>query len=784
MKISVYAVRLAKGWKLEVSLDLRVDMWWWIKGGALAVEQTNSKQETRGIERISREKSNRGKDRLNNEQVTRDVERINCEQATRDIEHRKIREVGNYGQDVKVMILLSNSMPLGWAITLCEGFTHQANMDNWTLDDWTSYMRLGLKEELALEQKVKGDGGKSERELKGRGRVIVGRVPIVTERDLVIMDRPSWLWVREKGLSPLGVSLIGQEVGDYGYRIPSSKLELGDDLREWDIAFAEADWLASALEGRSLLEAELQQLLAETAPRLVPAAWRSAAQLAHLQGRVQFTAGVAPATARPGQAPRLLSRRRARAPRCRRCGSEVHRRTPCGSCGSSSCAYCEACLALGRSRSCALLLRGSARAVVVPSAGGGTARSTPTESLLDRWGLSPAQRMAAGAALRFLAEPQEAGNSARAQRGAGLLRRAALRARQALRGGGNDATASKESMPQKPRSFLLWAVTGAGKTEMIFPLLRYVLDQGGRALVATPRRDVVLELAPRLAAAFPEEKIAVLYGGSSQRWGEARLFLATTHQLLRFYRSFDLVIIDELDAFPYHNDPMLAYAAERCCKLEGRFVYLSATPPAILQREIAAGRLPHAKVPARFHGHPLPLPTHITMKRVEDCLHRKSIGPSLTRYLQVSISRGAQIFVFVSRIRHIMPLVALLRFRFPGLAIEGTSSQDEERASKVLAFRSGEIKMLITTTILERGVTVPRSDVYILDADSGLFDEASLVQMAGRAGRSKDDPAGVVVFASPEWSKSQRGVRHQIKSMNMIARKNGFLRESKGGPGR
>ncbi|RUT42978.1 hypothetical protein EJP82_21085 [Paenibacillus anaericanus] len=746
MKICIYALRLAKGWKLEVTLDMRVDMWWWIKGGVLAVEQRNSKQETR------------------------------------DIEHRKIREVDNYGQDVKVMILLSNSMPLGWAITLCEGFTHQANMDNWTLDDWTSYMRLGLKEELALERKARGDGGRSERELKGRGRVVVGRVPIVTERDLVIMDRPSWLWVREKGLSPLGVSLIGQEVGDYGYRISSSKLDLGDDLREWDIAFAEADWLASALEGRSLLEAELQQLLAETAPRLVPAAWRFAAQLAHLQGRVQFTAGVAPATARPGQAPRLLSRRRAQAPRCRRCGSEVHRRTPCGSCGSSSCAYCEACLALGRSRSCALLLRGSARGTV-PPAGSSTAGSTPTESLLDRWGLSPAQRMAAWAALRFLAEPQEAGNSARAQRGAGLLRRAALGAHHALRGG-NDATASEESQPQKPRSFLLWAVTGAGKTEMIFPLLRYVLDQGGRVLVATPRRDVVLELAPRLAVAFPEEKIAVLYGGSPQRWVEAQLFLATTHQLMRFHRSFDLVIIDELDAFPYHNDPMLAYAAERCCKLEGRFVFLSATPPAALQREIVAGRLPHAKVPARFHGHPLPLPTHITMKRVEDCLHRKSIGTSLTRYLQVSISRGAQIFVFVSRIRHIMPLVALLRLRFPGLAIEGTSSQDEERASKVLAFRSGEIRMLITTTILERGVTVPRSDVYILDADSGLFDEASLVQMAGRAGRSKDDPAGVVVFASLEWSKSQRGARHQIKSMNMIARKNGFLRESKGGSGR
>jgi late competence protein required for DNA uptake (superfamily II DNA/RNA helicase) len=94
-------------------------------------------------------------------------------------------------------------------------------------------------------------------------------------------------------------------------------------------------------------------------------------------------------------------------------------------------------------------------------------------------------------------------------------------------------------------------VTGAGKTEMMFPLLEEVLSRGGRALVATPRRDVVLELAPRLAKAFPGTKLAVLYGGSEDRWSNAPLTLATTHQLLRFQEAFDLVLIDELDAFPY-----------------------------------------------------------------------------------------------------------------------------------------------------------------------------------------------------------------------------------------
>ncbi|MED4954437.1 helicase-related protein, partial [Paenibacillus macerans] len=271
--------------------------------------------------------------------------------------------------------------------------------------------------------------------------------------------------------------------------------------------------------------------------------------------------------------------------------------------------------------------------------------------------------------------------------------------------------------------------------------------------------------------------MAVLYGGSEQRWEEARLFISTTHQLLRFYEAFDLVIIDELDAFPYHNDPMLEFAAEAACKRDGRFIFLSATPPPAMQREIRAGRLPHAKVPARFHGHPLPVPVRIAMDPVGTCLRRCSLPRSLLRPLEESVRRGAQIFVFVTRIRQIEPLTGLLRGCFPGLPLAGTSSQDRERNRKVLEFREGKIRLLVTTTILERGVTVPRSDVYILDADSDLFDEASLVQMAGRAGRSKDHPNGTVIFASREWTKSQRGALRQIRWMNKAALRGGFLKQ-------
>ncbi|QSF47982.1 DNA/RNA helicase [Paenibacillus tianjinensis] len=433
---------------------------------------------------------------------------------------------------------------------------------------------------------------------------------------------------------------------------------------------------------------------------------------------------------------RGAARRRA-VERCLRCGSVATGRTPCAACGLAGCAYCEACLALGRSRACALLLRSAASPAVR-----GTAGISPTVAA-RRWGLSAAQAGAAGAALQFL--------TARRQHAAGT----------------------------GPERFLLWAVTGAGKTEITFPLLEAVLAAGGRALVATPRRDVVLELAPRLARAFPAETLAVLYGGSQDRWVPGQLTIATTHQLLRFHHGFDLVIIDELDAYPYHNNPMLAFAAEQACKPDGVFIFLSATPPQKLQRQAHSGKLPHARVPVRYHGHPLPLPRRIPMNPVQQCIKRGALPAAFLQALHRSLAREAQIFIFVARIAHIEGLLTLLRRKIPGVCIEGTSSKDRDRTDKVIAFRNRAITILVTTTILERGVTVPRSDVYILDADSKLFDEASLVQMAGRAGRSKDDPAGRVNFLSPEWTQSQRKAIGQIRTMNSIARKQGYLDKRK-----
>lgn len=746
MRVAVYAVECNAAWEIRISLNMAVDRLWWNAEG-------------NGVE-------------------------------------------GWGGGQADRLVLLSPSLPLGWGVQLREGFKASPAMRLWKKEDWKSYIANCLKAEIRQEQAA---GGFREAEWLTEGNI----------SGESMLDRAGGD-VKEAAIS-----------GNYGGEQVFPK----ESLLGWGgpaaLAVA-ANQLAAVLAGRSLLQGEVDALVAERLPELAEN-WPAAVQLSHLQGRIRIEAAVAyndpkrgggvmgqrskvkqsvketertenreqgggvlgwrrmmkqngketerisnreqgggvmermsETVAGRGSRPLLtvgrfplvtgrllrgaalrlllllrLPRRgaaaRRGAPRCLRCGSVPTGRTACAACGLAGCAYCEACLALGRSRACALLLRSAPLPAVRCAAG-----VSPTVAA-RRWGLSPAQAAAAAAALGFLAEPRE---------------------RSAVSG---------------PERFLLWAVTGAGKTEITFPLLEAALAAGGRALIATPRRDVVLELAPRLAKAFPADIPAVLYGGSDDRWSASNITLATTHQLLRFNQAFDLVIIDELDAFPYHNDPMLAYAAGQVCKSSGSFIFLSATPPAELQRLARSGRLPHARVPVRFHGHPLPVPVHLHMPPLHRCLKQGRLPGSLIRALQRSLNRKAQTFLFVSRIAHIAGLLQLLRRIFPGVPMEGTSSKDPDRAEKVREFRNCTISLLVTTTILERGVTIPRSDVFILDADSSLFDEAALVQMAGRAGRSKDDPDGHVVFASAEWSKSQRRAISQIRSMNAIAHRQGYL---------
>ncbi|MFC7062463.1 DEAD/DEAH box helicase [Halobacillus seohaensis] len=334
---------------------------------------------------------------------------------------------------------------------------------------------------------------------------------------------------------------------------------------------------------------------------------------------------------------------------------------------------------------------------------------------------------------------------------------------------GQQLAASRiSSAIQNKEELLVWAVCGAGKTEMLFPGLTIGLRLGLRICIATPRTDVVRELLPRLKQAFPRVLIEGLYGDSEEKDGQAQLLVSTTHQLYRFAHAFDVMIIDEIDAFPYHNDPSLQSAAKRAAKLEAAHIYLTATPRKKVKRQIKKKQLPAVFIPARFHGHPLPIPHLKLSPTLRYQLAKDQLPSSITRKIAIQQKGRRQLLLFVSTISYAQIIEQLLKDDY---SVASVHAEDPERAEKVQAFRDQKIQIIVTTTILERGVTFPSVDVFVIDAGHHVYDEAALVQIAGRAGRSPADPTGEVVFYHIGKTNAMLDAQEAISKMNRLAKK-------------
>ncbi|MBW3350061.1 DEAD/DEAH box helicase [Limosilactobacillus reuteri] len=315
---------------------------------------------------------------------------------------------------------------------------------------------------------------------------------------------------------------------------------------------------------------------------------------------------------------------------------------------------------------------------------------------------------------------------------------------------------------------LLWAVTGAGKTEMMFAGIAAAIERGERIGIASPRVDVCLELFPRLKAAFANCDIALLHGRQELPYHYAQLTICTTHQLLRFYHAFDNLIIDEVDAFPYAANASLLYATKQAIKENGGCLYLTATPGDALLREIKSKRLVVNYLPLRYHGHLLPQIKVRLAFGWRRRLERQQLPPQVIQQLQETLREGHRFLLFIPHIADLALVEAALRHSFTTFRFATVHASDPERLEKVQKMRDGDYDFLVTTSILERGVTFPGIDVYVLGADDPVFSSSALVQIAGRAGRAQSRPTGRVIF----WINCNcRQVNQAVSQVKYLNRK-------------
>ena len=124
------------------------------------------------------------------------------------------------------------------------------------------------------------------------------------------------------------------------------------------------------------------------------------------------------------------------------------------------------------------------------------------------------------------------------------------------------------------KDVFLKCVCGSGKTELTLESISDYLKKGLKVGYAIARREVVLELSDRFSKYFNNAKVIKVCGGYTEIT-KGDLIVCTTHQLYRYYKTFDLLILDEVDAFPFKGNETLFNIAINSCK--GRIIFSSAT---------------------------------------------------------------------------------------------------------------------------------------------------------------------------------------------------------------
>ncbi|MCB9497996.1 MAG: DEAD/DEAH box helicase [Erysipelotrichaceae bacterium] len=301
---------------------------------------------------------------------------------------------------------------------------------------------------------------------------------------------------------------------------------------------------------------------------------------------------------------------------------------------------------------------------------------------------------------------------------------------------------------------LVHAVCGSGKTEIVLRVIAYAISHGLKVGFTVPRRDVIIELYGRFKNIFKTLDIALIYGGHTTKLN-GDLVCCTTHQLFRFDHFFDLLILDEVDAFPFNGNDVLNSFFKRSIK--GNYIMMSATPSKQLLKNFndSGGKI--IELYSRFHRYPLPVPELIIKPK-------RLLLFYCIRLIKQFEKQKKQVFIFTPTIQICEELYDQLKLLCPkGNYVH---SKNKSRSKIIEDFRNKKYHYLVTTAILERGVTVINLQVIIFLANHPIYSSYSLVQISGRVGRKKEAPEGRVVYLASEETKSISQSIRDIQAAN------------------
>ncbi len=333
---------------------------------------------------------------------------------------------------------------------------------------------------------------------------------------------------------------------------------------------------------------------------------------------------------------------------------------------------------------------------------------------------------------------------------------------------------------------LLQGDVGSGKTVVALLALAAAVESGAQGAFMAPTEILARQHMATLQQFCDRAGItlALLTGREKGKAREVVLaklasgeigILIGTHALFQegvAFKDLGLVVIDEQHRFGVHQRLALQAKAGTGTDL----LVMTATPiPRSLARTVS-GDMDVSKLTEKPAGR-LPIDTRVLpMARMDEVVE------GLTRGLAQG-HRAYWVCPLVEESEAVDLAAAENRFtalskRFPGqVGLVHGRLRGPEKDKAMAAFKSGELSLLVSTTVIEVGVDVPEANVMVIE-NAERFGLAQLHQLRGRVGRGTEKSNCLLLYQEPigETAKSRLRIMRETEDGFRIAEEDLRLR--------
>jgi len=212
--------------------------------------------------------------------------------------------------------------------------------------------------------------------------------------------------------------------------------------------------------------------------------------------------------------------------------------------------------------------------------------------------------------------------------------------------------------------FLLYGVTGSGKTAVYLAAMQKALDRGLASILLVPEIGLTPQMAGLLDQAFGQ-KVALLHSAltpeeRSEQWrrilrGDAPIVVGTRSAIFAPAPNLGLILVDEEHDQSYKQEETPRYNARDVAvmraKLAGAVAVLgSATPSLESWQNAAQGKYTRIELGDRVMNRPLPEVELIDMRReFKETGQDQLFSRSLVEQTRAALERGEQALILLNR---------------------------------------------------------------------------------------------------------------------------------------